>query len=146
MARPREEYRFEPIDTKPDVAVGVGLPFAGRNNVFHLNYTTKDQALSNLRNLMLTRKGERVMQPEFGWIGWDLLFDNNTPELQDKIKAGTLRDLSVWLPYIILDKMRFEAVENTIKMSMDIRIEPELANTTITLELASTGGVTITEE
>lgn len=145
MARAREEFRFEPIDTEPDVAVGVALPFAGRNRVFQQNYTTEDQAISNLKNLILTKKGERYMQPQFGWSGWDLLFDNSTPDLLEKLKISFKQDVGVWLPYIIVDKVDLSSEENTIRISVDIRIEPSLANKTITLELSSTGGVTIQE-
>lgn len=145
MARAREEYRFDPIDTNPDVAVGIGLPFAGRNNVFHLNYTTEDQAISNLKNLVLTRKGERMMQPNFGWIGWDYLFEPNTPDLKDKLVIGLKNDVSVWLPYIIIDDVNVEAEENAVRMSVKVRVEPGLANKIITLELSSGGGVTLTE-
>jgi phage baseplate assembly protein W len=143
MARSRDEYRFEPIDIEKDVAVGVGLPFTGKTNVFHLNYTTEDQAISNLKNLILTRKGERYMQPAFGWSGWDLLFEPNTPDLLDKLKISLKQDIGIWLPYIIIDKIDIRSEENSVMISMDIRIEPGLANRTITLELSQTGGVTI---
>ena len=143
MARARDEYKFEPIDTKPDVAVGIGLPFAGRTSVFHQNYTTENQAIANLKNLILTKKGERFMQPQFGWSGWDLLFDQNTPDLVEKIKISLKRDIAIWLPYIILDTILVTAEEHTISISLDIIIEPSLANKTITIELSSTGGITI---
>tara|TARA_R110000751_G_scaffold4473_2_gene21962 strand:- start:1430 stop:1870 length:441 start_codon:yes stop_codon:yes gene_type:complete len=145
MARAREEFRFDPIDTEPDVAVGVALPFAGRNSVFQLNYTTEDQAISNLKNLMLTKKGERYMQPQFGWSGWNYLFDNSTPDLLQKLKISVKQDIGIWLPYIIVDKVNLLSEENTVKISVDIRIEPGLANKTITLELSAGGGVTIQE-
>lgn len=154
MAREREEYRFEPIDQQLDTAVGIGLPFSGRNSLFHLNYTTEEQAVSNLKNLMLTRKGERVMQPDFGWVGWDLLFENNTPELIDRLRVGTNQDIAYWLPYItiqelnITPKLAQEGADNYghgISVSLVVSVEPSKANKTITLELTSTGGVTIEE-
>ena len=38
-------------------------------------------AKTDLMNHFMTRKGERVMAPEYGSIIWDLLFDPLTPEL-----------------------------------------------------------------
>ena len=143
MARSRDEYRFEPIDSEKDVAVGIALPFSSRKGLFHLNYTTEEQSISNLKNFLLTRKGERYMQPQFGWSGWDLLFDQNTPDLVEKIKISLKRDIAIWLPYIILDTILVTAEEHTISISLDIIIEPSLANKTITIELSSTGGITI---
>ena len=59
--------KYNPIDLLPDVAVGIKLPFTGKNgNLFDLSYSTRDQALSNLKNLLLTRRGERIMEPLFG--------------------------------------------------------------------------------
>ena len=43
--REREEYRFEPIDTQLDTAVGIALPFSGYTGLFQLNYTTEKQAI-----------------------------------------------------------------------------------------------------
>ena len=45
------------------------------NGIFPVNYTTLSQAKDNLRNLILTRKGERLMQPEFGCDVWKTLFE-----------------------------------------------------------------------
>lgn len=41
----------------------------------------KEIAKTDLMNHFMTRKGERVMAPEFGSIIWDFLFDPLTPEL-----------------------------------------------------------------
>ena len=66
MAKARKEYFYNPIDFQKDVAVGVKLPFGKPNGLFAQSYTTEEQATSNLKNLLLTRKGERPFQPEFG--------------------------------------------------------------------------------
>lgn len=155
MAKPRDEYRFEPIDTQKDTAVGIGLPFSGHSGLFHLNYTTEKQAISNLKNLLLTRKGERVMQPQFGWIGWEILFEQNTPDLIERLKRGTRQDIGYWLPYINIEELNVAprlASEGSVdyghgvSVSLVVSVEPSRgANTTITIELTSTGGVTIQE-
>ena len=54
------------IDTQ-DKSVGVALPFGNAvGGRFSLNYTTKDQVKSNLKNLILTEPGERLGNPKFG--------------------------------------------------------------------------------
>ena len=46
--------KYNPIDLLPDVAVGIKLPFTGKSgNLFDLSYSTEEQALSNLKNLLL---------------------------------------------------------------------------------------------
>ena len=96
------EYRYNPLDFEPDVAVGVMLPFNGNalgrsdiqhyasgsrsgDGVFALSFSTEQQAISNLKNLLLTRKGERFMQPDFGTRIFDSLFEPNTKELEENL-------------------------------------------------------------
>ena len=54
------------IDTQ-DKSVGLSLPIGSANNgYFAVNYTTKNQIKSNLKNLILTEPGERIANPKFG--------------------------------------------------------------------------------
>lgn len=50
-----------------------------------------DLAKRDLLNEFYTRKGERLMSPQFGSIVWDLLFDPLTDEVVDAIRADCLR-------------------------------------------------------
>ena len=77
----RKEYFYNPIDLEPDIAVGITLPFGKDKGLFSLSYTTEEQSISNLKNLLLTRKGERLFQPEFGSSVYSLLFEQMTPDL-----------------------------------------------------------------
>jgi phage baseplate assembly protein W len=133
-----KENRYHPLDFEPDVAIGVMLPFnansPGRtydqhyssgsmagSTVFAQSYSTEQQAISNLKNLLLTRKGERYMQPDFGTRIFNSLFDPNTRELEDTVENTLNEDIALWLPYIILDSLD---VDRRIDAhAMDIRIE-----------------------
>ena len=64
------------IDFDKVVAVGIKLPFGKPNWLFAQSFTTEEQATSNLKNLLLTRKGERPYQPLFGSDVYSLLFEN----------------------------------------------------------------------
>jgi len=48
-------------------------------------------AQQDLINYFNIRKGEKLMQPGFGTIIWDLLFEPLTPELQQAITADITR-------------------------------------------------------
>jgi phage baseplate assembly protein W len=56
-------------------------------------YTLTDFELAkqDLINYFNIRKGEKLMQPRFGTVIWDLLFDPLTPEIQSTIQADVLR-------------------------------------------------------
>jgi hypothetical protein len=67
-------YRVEntnPFNTDYQVAVGVSIPFVGSTTsgsdaVFPSTYTSTEQIRSNLINFMLTNKGERYLNPNYG--------------------------------------------------------------------------------
>ena len=118
MARP--VYQYKPVEGT-DTAIGILLPLnkgaQGRpidsaeaytsgsrsgNGVFVSSYTTKEAAISNLKNLILTEKGERYMQPNFGTNIRTILFDNNTEDLRDALQDSIDEDVQFWLPYIKL--------------------------------------------
>ena len=63
-----------PIDTEARKAVGFGFPLNG-NAVFVPTYQTRDQIKANLVNYLLTNRGERVFNPNFGADLRNLLFE-----------------------------------------------------------------------
>lgn len=118
MARP--VYKYQPVNEAPDTAIGIPLPFnmaskarpgssnyasgsISGNSVFGSTYTTAEQSVSNFKNLLLTRKGERIMQPNFGTNIYDLLFENNTQDVRSLIKKTLIKDVKYWLPYILIN-------------------------------------------
>jgi len=58
--------RVNPLDLQGNIAIGISLPFSGPSGPFNKTYSTADQIKSNLINLLLTDKGERVFNPDFG--------------------------------------------------------------------------------
>ena len=76
------------IDSKQfeDYAIGITLPIQIGNNAFNQSFKTADQAKSNIKNLLLTKKYERLMQPQFGSGLQELLFEINDEEFAEKIE------------------------------------------------------------
>ena len=74
------------IDTNDDIFVGIKFPLSyGLNGFFFQSKTIQEQSKSNLRNLLLTTPGERVMQPLFGSGLKGLLFQNFDDIAEDSI-------------------------------------------------------------
>jgi phage baseplate assembly protein W len=91
------------IDTQ-DKSVGVSLPFTlGNNGFFAVTYTTKEQVKSDLKNLILTNRGERLMQPEFGCNLRQAIFEQIGPETYSYIRSEIENSIQRWLPYIIVN-------------------------------------------
>ena len=62
------------------IALGVGY------NSFDPIYITIDQAVENFKNLLLTRKGERLIHVTFGCDLTNIVFQPNVSELKEEIK------------------------------------------------------------
>ena len=98
---PREIFKVNPVDEENHVAVGIDLPLVKSNGVpFPQTYLTIDAAKANLKNLILTRRGERPFQPWLGTSIYDFLFDNNIPQMLAKIETEINEAIAYWLPYI----------------------------------------------
>ena len=149
----RPIYKFNVLDLEDNKAIGVMLPFngvataldsafgrhdhttsadakvtAGAQKIagkFPLSYTTEEQALSNLKNLLLTYPGERYMQPTFGVRIKDRVFEQNTPELVIGLNREIQDAINTWLPYIKIKaiKINNEDEYNNITSYLFIKIE-----------------------
>jgi phage baseplate assembly protein W len=140
----RTQYRYNPIDLKPNKAVGVMLPLGGRQ-MFKLSYTTEEQAISNLKNLLLTRKGERPFQPLFGSDVYSILFENIESDLDSRLEETLSEDINFWLPYILLQNVEVNSEPdfNKINIKISFRVTEQGSNQTIVLEVDNQGGLSI---
>jgi phage baseplate assembly protein W len=80
-------------------------------------------AKRDLLNEFYTRKGERVMSPQFGSIVWDLLFDPLTDETIEAIRADCIRIVTKD-PRLDLMDINVDDNEHTIIVSITLRYVP----------------------
>jgi len=115
-------YRIQTIEdvtTKSEIGLGVDLSF-GNPGIFKTLFTSNDQAKANIRNLLLTRKGERYNQLEFGTNLLSLVFLPSNDEIKELISAEISAALNFWLPYIVVQNLEILNVDD----------DPTLLNTT----------------
>ena len=93
-----------PVDTLPDVAVGVSIPFSGKA-VFNQTYITRDQVKSNLINFFLTNKGERYMNPGFGGDLRKILFEAISSQTLNELEMEIKDQLASLFPTITVDTL-----------------------------------------
>jgi len=144
MSRKREEKKYHPLDLQKNIGVGIPLPLGG-TPIFATTFTTEEQALSNLKNLLLTRKGERPFQPLFGTDVPSFLFENITKNLLDNLKAGLQKDIEFWLPYINIKEIIVDDLsnENRINISFSFSIGESGANQIIIVNVDEQGSLSI---
>jgi phage baseplate assembly protein W len=112
--------RVDPLDLQKNIAIGVSLPFNGPG-VFNRTYSTKDQIKSNVINLLLTNRGERIMNPNFGADIKDLLFEGMTDSLKTTITDRVATSFSTYIPQATLDNVDviFSEDTNTINVTVN---------------------------
>jgi len=104
--------------------IGVKIPITmGNIGFFNQTFTSLEEAKSNLLNLLLTRRGERVMQPEFGTDIYNLLFSQITRDLKQKIEQEINTSVKTWLPYVLLTEVAVDISDENIENNrIDIKI------------------------
>ena len=119
------------IDKNDDIYVGVRFPLDhSQEGFFYKTKTILEQAKSNMRNLLLTSKGERVMQPEFGSTLTDVLF-NQGEDVETEIDEAIREAVSNWLPYVIINEINMFQEGNQVDVSIDfsVTLEPDSFDT-----------------
>ena len=113
--------RVNPLDLQPNVAIGVSLPFNGPAGPFNKTYSTKDQIKSNLINLILTNKGERLFNPEFGCDLKTVLFEGIDSNTQILIENLISTNVNYFIPEITIQQIIVNNDEdhNTISITVN---------------------------
>jgi phage baseplate assembly protein W len=106
-------YRIEnsnPLDLDYKLSVGVSVPFvgskiSGSDAVFSSTYTTIEQLRSDIINYILTNKGERVLNPNYGSDLRRFVFQNINGVNLNNLKLQITDGLKANFPQIIINNV-----------------------------------------
>jgi len=111
------------INRNDDVYIGLEFPLDHNlTGFFRQSKTIPQQVKSNIKNLLLTSKGERVFQPDFGCDLRDLLFEQINSETLDGVDNSIRIALDTWLPYVNINDLvivQNESNPNEITISLE---------------------------
>jgi phage baseplate assembly protein W len=99
--------RIDPLDLQNNIAIGVSLPFNGPAGPFNPTYSTADQIKSNFINLLLTNKGERLYNPNFGADLKKALFEGVNNDIELVIRNLINTNTAIFVPEITINKIDF---------------------------------------
>lgn len=118
MAQVRKIYDFKSVgqtqaaydenvdDTAVVVPIGILTPVSfadGKNSMFAMSYSLEDQIRDNLRNLLATNAGERLMMEDLGanllGLAFDLTAEDTDIEAARRISASVEK----YMPYVALE-------------------------------------------
>lgn len=95
--------------------IGITLPLQiGNTGYFEQSFDTMTQIKSNFINLILTRRGERVHQPEFGCKIHEYLFEQLTPENISGAQQSVVDAVEQWMPFLELVQFEFNTTVDDI--------------------------------
>ena len=141
----RPIQRISPLDLRRNVAIGIPFPLGG-TPIFSSTFSTQEQAISNLKCLLLTRKGERPFQPLFGTDLPSFLFEQITDKLLNDLRDTISEDIKFWLPYITMKDITVTKDEDrhNVFFTFSFSVGESNANEIIILEISEQGGLSIT--
>lgn len=118
-----QTIKINPLDLQKNISIGVSLPFNGPV-AFNSTFSTKDQIKSNLINLLLTNKGERLMNPEFGANLKTTLFEGINDDTNEIIKNLITTNTSIFIPEVKILNINIieDKDKNTINIIMKYQI------------------------
>ena len=130
-----QTIRVNPLDLQKNIVIGVSLPF-NAPGVFNKTYSTKEQIKSNLINLLLTDKGERIMNPEFGADIRRSLFENITNDSVELLQLKIIDAISIFIPEIELGNVEVipDFDYNTLNITVSYRLRISNTPDQVTLQ------------
>ena len=113
-----------PIDSNDRKIVGFGFPLNGPA-VFNPTFNTREQTKANLINYLLTNKGERVFNPNFGADLRNLLFEGVLDRTTDELQSAIQNDINQFFPQVAVEEIKFDNQpdNNTIGFTLTYTIK-----------------------
>ena len=99
-------------DENTNVKIGIDLPVqlavSGSDGYFASTSTTIEAIKNNIKNLLKTQKGERLMHPTLGLNLKKYLFEPFTNDLKDNITSEILNSFQFWLPFVNIVNVKID--------------------------------------
>lgn len=92
-----------------------------------------DLVKQDLINHFYIRKGEKLENPEFGTVIWDMLFEPFTEDVKNII-AKDVEDIVNYDPRIVVNEIQIDSTDQGIRIQADITYVPFNINERMTFE------------
>ena len=116
----------------------MGLQPGTSDGNFATTKTTMDAVRNDIKLLLMTQKGERLMQPNLGMNIRRFLFEQITEDITVQIENDIVDTFATWLPFVELREINIDKKDQDLnRLSIDIKFNIRNAPT----ELESVGVV-----
>jgi phage baseplate assembly protein W len=124
--------RKNPLDLNKNVEIGVAFPL-NENNMFKGTETIREQAKSNILNVLLTYPGERINLPDFGLGIKKLLFEQSID--LESLKSKVQSQINRYVPHIRLNNVQTGKSEDEHTLFISLTYTYTLDNSEDTIQL-----------
>jgi len=128
------------MTSKSGISVKLPLIYDGIDGPYQLNKTAKSAIQQNLKNLILTNPGERMMDPSFGVGLRAFLFEQIGNETYAKIADRVRKQIQAYMPFINVRGLYFddnntdrEISTNEVRVALAYNIAPLDINDTLSI-------------
>tara|TARA_B100000073_G_scaffold311850_1_gene285210 strand:- start:2051 stop:2485 length:435 start_codon:yes stop_codon:yes gene_type:complete len=118
-------------DRNKNISIGLELPLRKSNSSrgwFETSDTTLTAVKNNVQALLLTQKGERLMQPNLGLNLRKYLFEQMTADTIIQIENDIVDAFQYWLPFVDLKDLKViesKSNNNGIDISVTFNIKKD---------------------
>ena len=134
------------VDRDDNVKVGIDFPFSVSGNgsgAVGFTSTTMEAVKNNIRNLLQTNPGERLMQPNLGVELRSVLFQPINDETLISIQNIILDSVEYWLPFVEIQDIQLLSSNTAtdenkvvVKIIFNIKQDPNTTDS-VTVDFAS---------
>ena len=101
------------------ISVKLPLTYSPKDGPYTLNKNIGHVVKQNLRNLILTAPGERIMEPDFGVGFHQFLFENVGGAVMDQIVQRVTSQVNTYMPQVNLESVSFLTSEDDANIPLN---------------------------
>jgi phage baseplate assembly protein W len=129
-------------DLDEDTFIGLELPLNyGNSGFFNRTKTALQQSISNIKNLLLTNKGERLGNPTFGSELLSVIFEQENTDIESRVEETIRSSMSEFLPFINVVNIQTnfsETNKNVLSVGIKFTLNvDETSEADLTLDLSN---------
>ena len=120
-------------DLNPNVYIGLKLQLEhGNQGFFGRTQKAIEQTKYNIKNLLLTKKGERLGNPTFGSDLEKIIFEQEGDDLENKVEETIRSSVSEWLPFVGIESIETNfSVNNRNMVNVSIHFSLDIDSTQV---------------
>lgn len=91
---------------------------------YTLNKDYVDLVKQNLKMILLTAPGERIMEPDFGVGLRNYLFENDSATSRNKIETRIRNQIGAYMPFVEIKSIELNSIDNQVNTSAsELRVD-----------------------